>query len=226
MKINEPKCKFIISRYKENVHWIKDYTDNYVIYNKGEPLSEKEYNYIQLDNIGNNQYDIFHYFYNNYEDLPELMLFVQAYPFDHCDKEQFEKKMYNEEFTPIEHPEKFNHTGASKADVDGGYMEINNNWYIAAHNGTHGLTCKYKSFDEFMNKVFKNYVSKPFIRFTPGSQYLIESKQAYKYPKYFWKFMMDELPKNNMTEGHIIERALYEILTGDLKIEVVMDQNE
>jgi hypothetical protein len=210
-----PKCKFIISRYKEDVSWIKEYTDNYIIYNKGEKLDSR-YKSIELDNIGNNQYDIFHYIYTNYENLPDMMLFLQGHPFDHCKKEKFDKIIYNDKFTPFESYEDLIHGHASKADIDGGYMERNDCWYISAHNQTHNITCIYRSYDEFMNKYFSDYIHVDWIRFTPGSQYMVEKKQILKYSRDFWKSLMEELPFNNMTEGHIIERSLLYILTGNL----------
>lgn len=200
--------KFIISRYKEDVSWIKKYTDDYIIYNKGTSLP-KEYNVFELDNIGNNQYDIFHFIVENYDNLPELMIFLQANPFDHCNEDKFKRIIKNKTFTPVESYEHLR-----EIDSEGGFIEVNNGWYINAHNGTYNLTCKYNSFDEFMNKYFENYEHVSWIRFTPGSQYIVEKKQVLNYPKEFWKSLMNELPYNNCTEGHIIERSLFYILTG------------
>jgi len=205
------KAKIIISRYKEDFSWIKEYTENYVVYNKGEPILGDS-RILNVENIGGNQRDIFKFIVDNYENLPELMAFVQAYPFDHCNKEKFDKIIGNECFTALESYENLQHNGASRNDVDGGYMEINNSWYIPAHNATHNQTCKYSSFDQFMNQIFENYQHLEWIRFTPGSQYIIEKRQVLFYPKFFWKFLMDNLITKSPTEGHIIERALWNIL--------------
>jgi hypothetical protein len=145
------------------------------------------------------------------------MLFLQGNPFDHCKKEKFDKIIYNEKFTPFESYEDLVHGHASRADIDGGYMEINDGWYISSHNNTYNIGCKYTSYDEFMNKYFFDYSHIDWIRFTPGSQYMVEKNKILTYPKYFWKCLMDELPFNNMTEGHIIERALLYILTVKFK---------
>ena len=105
--------------------------------------------------------------------------------------------------------------------VDGGYMERNDSWYISAHNGTYNLTCKYNSFDEFMNKYFSNYSHIEWIRFTPGSQYIVTKEQCLFYPKSFWESLMNELNINRATEGHIIERALYMIFNNSLLIKEI-----
>lgn len=213
--MNDKELMFIVSRYKEDVNWIKEYTDNYIILNKGETLGNtiKEK---MLENIGGNQRDIFYYIFENYENLPELMLFIQAYPFDHCKKEKFDILIKQNKFASVEAYEHIPECSAHKKDKnDGGYTEINNSWYINAHNNhIHDFSCKYSSYDQFMNSIFKNYTHVPWIRFAPGSQYIIEKKQALNYSKKFWGHLMNILNRNNMTEAHILERACYYIING------------
>lgn len=207
--------KFIISRYKEDFNWVKDYTDNYIIYNKGEPVFES--NVFNTENIGGNQRDIFHFISSNYDNLPDMMVFLQAFPFDHCKKEVFDKIISNDGFTPFEYYEDSAFGGWSKRDYDGGYMETNNSWYIRTINAYYNQGCRYSSFEQFMNKYFENYVRIDWIRFTPGSQYMIEKHQALQYPKLFWEALMNELDTRTPTEGHIIERALWLIFKGIYK---------
>lgn len=207
---------FILSRYKEDFSWIKNYTDNYIIYNKGESIDDPHV--INTENIGGNQRDIFRFIYDNYESLPELIIFIQAYPFDHCKKEVFDKLILHNHFTSLEY---YGFTPANdfeRRTADGGFLEINNSWYILNNNVIQDISCIYESFDVFMDKYFKNYKHLDFIRFAPGSQYLIEKKQILFYPKNFWKCLLDELPRNFMTEGHIIERALWTIFQCTLEL--------
>lgn len=202
----------VISRFKENnLEWIKDYTDNYIIYNKGDD-SLVGYKEIFKTNIGGNQRDIFEFIFDNYDNLPDSVAFLQAFPFDHCKKETLDKLILNENFTSLEDYSHVKVEGIHKKDVDGGYMELNNSWYIHACNSTFNQNCRYSSFDDFMNQVFSNYQHIEWIRFAPGSQYIIEKKQMLFYPKSFWKFLTDNLVNKSPTEGHIIERALWNIL--------------
>ena len=203
---------FVISRFKENIDWVDKHFAYYAIYNKsGEELEHD--NVIDVPNAGNNQGDIFRYCYTNYERIPSLVGFVQANPFDACNQELFEKLINNKWFTCLEGFEDNIEGGAyKKSPVDRLYMEVNIPWYIASHNATYGLKCKYSSFDEFMNKYFVDYKSLEWIRFSPGSQYIVEKERITGYSREFWKSLMEELPMNNMTEGHIIERALWHIL--------------
>ncbi len=179
--------KIIISRYKEDISWVKNYDLDYVIYNKGDEIDD-DYNVLKMDNIGNNQRDIFHYILTNYDNLEDIIIFVQGNPFDHCKREKFDRLINNEFFTALESFEDIQQNNAQILDSNGGYMEINNSWYIGAHN-----------------------VREDWNRFTPGSQYIITKEIAHFYSKNFWSFLMNSLNKNNMTEGHIIERSLWKI---------------
>jgi len=221
--MNKSKAFFVLSRYSEDVSWITEYTDDYIIYNKGTPIGGcvKE---LILPNIGNNQRDIFEFIYLNYENLPDFIVFIQAYPFDHCKKEKFDKIIYNETFTPLESYEDIKESSGHKKSDDGQYMERNDSWYINCRNNDplrevrKRDICKYSTFDEFMHSIFIDYQNLEWIRFSPGSQYLIEKKNALYYPRSFWKHLMNILCKNDMTEGHILERAMWLIFINKYKI--------
>ena len=113
-------------------------------------------------------------------------------------------------------------TEAHKKDVDGGYMEINNSWFISAHNlkllgENHEITCKFDSYDDFMNSLFSNYQHVDWIRFTPGSQYIVTKEDCLRYSKTFWQHLMNIFPftdVNGGTEAHLVERALWYIFKG------------
>ena len=214
--MSQPEAKIIISRYKEDFEWVKEYTDNYLVYNKGEPIDDSHV--INTKNIGGNQRDIFKFIYDNYSKLPKLMAFIQANPFDHCKKEVFDKLIYNISFTALEFYGNTPANAMERRSDTGGFVEYNNSWYIKANNETYGVVCKYVSLDQFMEKFFSNYKHVDWIRFAPGSQYIIEKKQAEHYPRLFWKNLMKELPENFMSEAHIVERSLWMILQCNLEM--------
>lgn len=207
---------FIISRYREDFSWIYEYTKNYLIYNKGEPIYN-DFRVFNTENIGGNQRDIFHYIYNHYEELPDAMVFVQAYPFDHCRKDIFDKLILNNTFTSLEYYGPTPSNGAESRTTDGGFLEIDDNWYISSHNRSYQQSCKYSSLSQFMNTYFSDYESPGWIRFAPGSQYIITKEIALHYSKNFWYRLMNELNTNNSTEAHVIERSLWMIFQCVLK---------
>jgi hypothetical protein len=211
--MKELKSFVVITRFNEQYNWIKKYTDNYIVYNKGEDVPDDP-KVLNVPNIGGNQRDIFHFAFTNYEKLPELTAFIQANPFDHCLQEEFEDLLYREEFTCIQYYCHVPTESWSRRGDDGGYEEA---YGITQGIGSRG-NCKYKSLDDFMNKYFSNYVHKDWIKFATGSQYIVERKQILKYPRLFWENMMNELNENFMLEAHIIERSLYYIFTENLKL--------
>ena len=202
----------IISRFNEDISWVKNYDYSYIIYNKGDDIIGS-YNIKKVDNVGNNQRDIFQYIYENYDNLPKLMVFLQWYPYDHCRKEILDGLILNTSFTSLE-----NYEGNEIKDIDGGFMEINNSWYINHFNRVYNQSCAWHSFDHFMETCFNNYKPEARNRFSPGSQYIITNDIALYYPKNFWFYLMNILNKNHMTEGHIIERSLTKIFSCSLEL--------
>jgi hypothetical protein len=207
----KPKAFLVISRYNEDVSWVKSLTDDYIIYNKGEVLPP-EYNQIQLPNFGANQYDIFHYIYENYDNLPNLIAFMQGNPFDHCLSDRFNKLIYNEQFTPL---------FGDIAYPDGNYFENNNNWYINAEFNNNKPPSKFSSFDEYMEFIFEDYIHQDKVIFPPGSQLIIEKEKCLFYSKEFWKKLMsvpsDVIGANGGREAHIIERSIQIIFENKYK---------
>lgn len=82
----DPKkdVEIIISRYNENISWAESYLDRCTIYNKGE--DNISYPNIKLPNIGREQHTLFYHIYNNYDDLPNYLIFLQGNPFNHFHK--------------------------------------------------------------------------------------------------------------------------------------------
>lgn len=204
---------FVVSNWNNDIDWITDYTKNYVIYDKSNTLDNGD-RIIKMENCGYNIRDYCHFIYENYDNLPDVLALMEGNPWDHCNRVKFDRLIKNNFFTPVESYENVQQNNVVQFCSDGGYTEINNSWYITSHNSTHNITCKYSSYDELMNKLFKNYVRPNMIRFSPGAQYIVEKERLRYYPKSFWKFIMDDLYIKGMcTEAHIYERALWTILS-------------
>jgi hypothetical protein len=215
-----PKAFFVVSAYNNDVSWIKDYTSNYLIYDKSKTLNNLEYKTTVVPNVGYNIYDTCHFIINNYNNLPDLIAFLEGNPFDHCKKETFDSLIYNECFTPIEDyshvPESFAHKKAE----DGGYMERNNSWYILSHKQTYGNeTGRYlNSYNQFLDIMFENPDYPTWIRFSPGAQYLIPKENILYYSKNFYKKIIGFVNYHRIpVEAHVIERTLFYIFTNKWK---------
>lgn len=70
----------IVARYNEDITWLDKINFDHIVYNKGEINS----NYINLPNIGREADTYINYIISNYDNLPEIIVFCQGNPFDHC----------------------------------------------------------------------------------------------------------------------------------------------
>lgn len=201
--------EIVITRFNEDLSWTEEYKYlcPIVVYNRGEEMDKPT---IPVENLGGNQRDICKYIVDNYDDLPSVVTFLQGNPFDHCKKEIFDKLIYRETFTSFDYYGNIPNSGWERRTEEGGYIEVNNSWYIQSHNQFKNQTCRYSSFDEFMNTYF-HYEHLEWIRFAPGSQYTVTQSSIYFYPKEMWERLYNELNSFSPTEGHILERAFWHI---------------
>ena len=209
MSYKKPKAFFVVSQWNNDVSWVEDYTDQYVIYDKSNTLEQSE-KVIKCPNVGHNLHDIFHFIYNNYENLPEVVAFLEGNPWDHCNREKFNRIIYNEFFTPLESYENSPDYHAAMKSSDAGWMERNDSWYITSHPRKH--ESMFQSYHEALNYCFKNAYNPQFVRFSPGGMYLVEKKRLQHYSKEWWKKLLDIVSKHeNQPEAYIMERMLWTI---------------
>jgi len=212
MQDKKIKAFLVVSRFSENVDWITPLTNDYIIYNKGEVLPDS-FNQKIVPNFGGNQYDIFSFIYENYENLPELIAFTQGNPFDHCLHDRFYSLIYNDTFTCL------------FGDInyrDGVYSENNSNWYINDNFNSHKPPSKFNTFDDYMNYMFEDYTHQSNLIFPPGSQIIVEKERCLFYSRSFWKKLMDsvicnEIGMNGGRETHIVERSIQIIFENKYK---------
>jgi hypothetical protein len=216
INLKKPKAFIVISRYTEDVSWINQLTDDYIIYNKGEELSS-EYKQIMTPNFGANQYDIFRFIYDNYDNLPDLIAFVQGDPFDHCLLDRFNSLIHNEYFTLLFGDRSYpdgNYGGAP-------YWETNDSWYINRDFNAHKPKCKFENFHEYAHHLFEDYIPLSNITFPPGSQFIVEKERCLYYSRNFWKKLMEvicqEIGMNGGKEAHIVERSMQIIFENKYK---------
>lgn len=77
--------EIVIARYNEDLSWLKEnFRDQKVIiYNKGTDdinLPDNNYSIIKLPNIGRESHTYLYYIINNYNNLPERVIFLQGDP--------------------------------------------------------------------------------------------------------------------------------------------------
>lgn len=83
------KPHLVIARYNEDISWIDDTIleiFEVFVYNKGSNLSHvhsNRFNTIEIENIGRESHTYLHHITENYNSLPEKIIFTQAHPDDH-----------------------------------------------------------------------------------------------------------------------------------------------
>ena len=73
--------KLVIARYNEELDWVNNLNkENVIIYNKG---ADEHSSAIKRENIGREVESFFYYIIENYNNLPDYVIFLQGNPFDH-----------------------------------------------------------------------------------------------------------------------------------------------
>ena len=186
---------WIINNHSGNdLKWVEEYKpDRVIIYDKKDK------------NVGYNIYDYMDYICENYDNLPDVMLFTKGNMLErHITKEEFDKIASNKTLTPLltqNHitylPVCFYH--------DGLYYEQNDSWYF---NGKEHKF--FRSYGEFAKKM--GLPEPEHLAFAPGGCYIVPRKNVLKRSKDFYEQLRSfvdycQLP----AEAHAIERSLYEI---------------
>ena len=94
--------QIVVARHHECIRWTKHF-DNVVIYNNGKPLVPSEYNEVSLPkNVGREGHTYYTYICQNYDNLPDYVIFLQGYPADHSPRFNENIKKYKESPTDFE----------------------------------------------------------------------------------------------------------------------------
>jgi hypothetical protein len=218
--------KLIVSNYNSDLEWLKITYDhgfsskNIIIYDRSDV--EKNWSHLGISirspNVGENIYDMMRFIVENYDNLPNISIFIKGNLFSRLEDdgistnyyttpEKFFRSLHAEYFLPIErfHPStSFNING-------GGYIEPS--WY------QHQAPSKYfTSYSQLMELLFENPINPEFIRFAPGGNYVVPKGNILKYSKSLYEKLMLYCSHCEVvcTEAYLIERSLYAIWTEDL----------
>lgn len=208
----------MVSNYNADISWILDYTDNYIIYDRSEtdewikPFDPKKV--IKVANIGWDIYDKFTYIIDNYNNLPKAMILTKGNIFKYITKEEFDGVCNNKVFTPLFTKNHKVERPAAFYDTNGMYNEINNSWYLNI------FKAKYlKTYNDFIWRFIKKIPK--YIKFAPGSNYLVTRENILQYPKSFYEELRKYIDYSpHPGEAQIFERILYYLWRGDLDLKL------
>ena len=219
---------FLIHNYNTVPSDLLQYCENYILIDASddaktiEELDKQGIKYKHVENTGHNLTSYFHYFIDNYEELPEWIALLKGNIIGrHVSKEYFERVYRNKWFTYLYQDKKMWDRYKKGGDEESiasllceeGYMELNNSWYM---NQSHSYRYFY-DMDDFYRFVYKNPVIPRYCTFSPGGCYIVNREQIQKNSKTFYKnlntLMEYRKEVNFPAEAFMVERILPWIFT-------------
>jgi hypothetical protein len=150
----------VVSSFNNDLDWIKDRTDNYLIYERGDQNLDsygfKSDSFLTSPNVGYNIYDYLTYIIDNYDALPSCILFIKGNIFPrHISEEYFDmisnSNIFMPIFEPIRHIESY---PMSLILNDTSYLELNTSWYLNHHSVKY-----FNSFNDFLKFITCDYTN-------------------------------------------------------------------
>lgn len=175
---------FCISHFNGELDWIKKINkSNYIVYNKSNKKLDKEINSIKIKNVGYNIYSYLNFIIENYENLPDTIVFCKDNIFSrHLKIKTFSNLLKRNIFTCLEENNIRRPFPISVDFSDNSFNEINSSWYRFKHPRKF-----FSNYDIFYNYVFKNTKKPLFIRFAPGANYIVPKNNILLRTKNFYK---------------------------------------
>lgn len=202
--------KYVVSRYNHEYDWLKEYTDDVVMYDRSDdyPLVP---NSIAVPNIGSDIYDKFSYIIDNYDNLPEVAVYTKCNLFKYITKEEFDEVKNNKTFTPLltkNHKVYDDDQGpVCFYDKDGMFNEVQNYWYLYPHPARYA---------PIFIKMFKMN-ERLYNAFAPGSNYILTSSDIKRHPKELYEFLRSLLDWDIYPgDAQLAERCLYYLWGTDM----------
>lgn len=194
----------VVSHYQGNdVSWITDYSDFFVIYNQGNEILHST-KVIKQKHLGADLYDKLCFIIERYEELPDVTMFIKSNLFKFISKDEFDLVCHNKTFTPL--LTKNHKTYMPVCFYDKGiYWERNDSWYVPTFPSKF-----FTSYDDFSREMGLPIME--YIPFAPGSNYIVPKENILKHPKSFYVKLMGYIDYTSYSaETQMLERALYTI---------------
>lgn len=225
---------FCISNYNNDLDWIAKYSNPHLIYDKTwaggvvdndnssfiSPTNLKEkypdFNIINGDPNGYNISDYMQFIIDHYDNLPDVVAFLKGNTIGrHVSEEYFNRVINNKCFTCLEDWKEHDpnqaalQNGYAMFSCEGGWMEMNDSWYL---NHPKHPTKYFRSYNNFLDFCFTDAVHPRYVRFPPGANFIVPKEYILKYDKIFYENLRTFTRHARVSgEGQMIERALYTI---------------
>lgn len=225
--MEQSPLEIVAARYNEDVSWLKEYSQETTIYNKGPndlPPSMSFRSIVKLPNIGRESHTYLHHIVHNYDSLAEIIFFTQGHIEDHLG--------------PLPLQSLFQYVYASQ---NHGLILFNKNG-IKQFNSWKQLPYVKKWAEEYASGVIKKADLSPAefwnwmfdspypetINFVWGAIFAVRRDVVRRREKEWYKRVLDYLEgvgHGNPEEGHYLERFWFYVF-GVGKVGVVCDDEE
>lgn len=193
--------KYVLAHYQGDWEWVKEYTDDYLIYNRSE---EDIPGSIKRENKGDADYDKLTYIVDNYYNLPDVFVWSKSNLFKFITPHEFDLVKDNTDFTPLLTQNHKVYEPICRYN-DGMYEEINNSWYLNSVPAEH-----FNSYGEFA-KAF-HLPNPQYLKFAPGGSYILTKERVHRYGVDYYDRLRSILPYcQRPGEAHFCERSYYNI---------------
>lgn len=175
--------KVVVSKYNENVEWIKKLNHPHVIYDKSSnPVAGS----IPLENVGREAETFLHHIISNYDNLDDVTVFLQGNPFEHLQRlVGWRAQLTNDEINAV--IEKMNTEINDHCEFSTFYQVLYND--PAGTNGCNtGADC-IRLFGE----------NHHWFTLSPGAQYVVPKKYILSRPLEFWRNLYDSMHSGSLT---------------------------
>lgn len=183
----------VVAKYNENIDWTQNIKHKITIYDKSEnPVLGS----IPLKNVGREGETFLYHIVNNYDNLDDVTVFLQANPFDHLQILSGWKAITSQmEIEKV--VEKMNTEIDDCSDFASFYQVLHN-----APNWTNGVNTS-----DACAKYY--YESFSFFTISPGAQYIVPKKYILSRPLEFWKRLQQAMYNNEELNGYCQELLWY-----------------
>ena len=213
---------FCISHFNGNLDWITNINkENYIVYNKSNKKLSNKINHLNLKNVGYNIYPYLKFIIDNYNDLPNTIVFCKDNIFSrHIEFNQFKEYLKRDTFTCLEEKITKYRFPINLKISEAGFTEINSSWYKYNYPRIF-----FKDYNTFYKYIFEEVEIPHFLRFAPGANYIVPKNNILSRSRNFYKNLLKFISHSQFScESHYLERSLYIIWNSSIKTSERMNQ--
>lgn len=197
--MTEKKYDVVVARYNENIEWLDIFDkQSVIIYNKGEFIEDCKYKQICVPNVGRETETYFRYIIDNYDNLPDVVIFTQGAP-DHLDR--YKVRNLDDLVNIEKHSKNFGLTT---------FHDAMPSYRLTEYRGTKLDPSILDGKDWFKVFIDSNVdLDKIYIPISWGACFSVKKEYILTRPKYYYEYMRSQVMTKNPEICHYFERAWF-----------------